>query len=99
MLVYTIGRTYLIELYHRELQSDQVRIVDGPMSMRAHEQLMALETELRDTGMVLQMRPGSARRPRYFLRHAGMGGPAPASHPLGGHRLGLASAAPAATTV
>jgi hypothetical protein len=39
MLIYTIGRTYLLELYHAELQSDQVRIVDGPTSRRAYEQL------------------------------------------------------------
>jgi len=52
MLVYTIGRSYLIELFHAELQSDLVRIVDGPMSRRAYEQLMALETEIRDTGIV-----------------------------------------------
>jgi hypothetical protein len=39
MLIYTIGRTYLLELYHAEFQSDQVRIVDGPTSRRAYEQL------------------------------------------------------------
>ena len=27
MLVYTIGRTYLIELFHAEMQSEQVRFV------------------------------------------------------------------------
>jgi hypothetical protein len=49
MLVFTVGRTYLLELYHRELQSDQVRIVDSPTSRRAYAQLVALETEVRDT--------------------------------------------------
>ena len=34
MLVYTIGRTYLLELFHSELQSDLVRFVDGPMARR-----------------------------------------------------------------
>jgi len=43
MLVYTIGRSYLIELFHAELQSDLVRFVDGPMSRRAYDQLMRLE--------------------------------------------------------
>jgi hypothetical protein len=52
MLFYTVGRSYLIELYHSALQSHQVRIVDGPMSRRAYEQLMALETELRESGIV-----------------------------------------------
>ena len=32
ILVYTVGRTYLIELFHTELQADQVRIVNGPTS-------------------------------------------------------------------
>jgi hypothetical protein len=51
MLVYTIGRTHLIELFHTELQANQVRIVDGPAS-RAYAQLEALETEMRETGVV-----------------------------------------------
>ena len=48
--IYTIGRTYLIELYHSELQSRSVRIVDSPMAQKAHAQLEALEVEYRDTG-------------------------------------------------
>ncbi len=52
MLFYTIGRSYLIELYHSELQSDQVRIVDNPMSRRAYQQLTNLETEMREGGIV-----------------------------------------------
>ena len=52
ILVYTIGRTYLLELLHTELQAGQIRFVDGPMMRRAYEQLMALEAELRDTGLV-----------------------------------------------
>jgi hypothetical protein len=52
MLIYTIGRSYLLELFHSELQSDQVRFVDGPTSKRAYEQLMNLETEYRDTGVI-----------------------------------------------
>jgi hypothetical protein len=58
MLVYTIGRSYLLELYQRELQADQVRIVDGPMARRAHEQLVALETELRESGTVYKCASG-----------------------------------------
>jgi hypothetical protein len=52
MLIYTIGRTYLLELFHSELQSDVVRFVDGPMSKRAYEQLNGLETEFRENGIV-----------------------------------------------
>jgi hypothetical protein len=52
MLFYTIGRTYLIELFHTELQADQVKIVDGPMSRLAYQQLMRLETEFRESGIV-----------------------------------------------
>jgi hypothetical protein len=56
--VYTAGRSYLLELYQSELQSGQVRIVDGPMAQRAYEQLMRLETELRETGIVYRCPPG-----------------------------------------
>jgi hypothetical protein len=58
MLVYTVGRTYLLEQYHSELQADQVRMVDDPMSIRACQQLNELETELRDTGTVYTCPPG-----------------------------------------
>jgi hypothetical protein len=51
-LVYTIGRTYLIELFHREMQAHRVRFVDGPESRRAFEQLVNLQTELRESGTV-----------------------------------------------
>jgi hypothetical protein len=58
MLVYTVGRTYLLELYQSELQSDLVRIVDSPTSRRAYAQLVALETELRETGIIHKCAPG-----------------------------------------
>jgi len=58
MLIYTIGRSYLLELFHSELQSNQVRFVDGPASKRAYEQLVNLETEYRDTGIVYTCPPG-----------------------------------------
>ena len=56
--VHTIGRTYLLELFHAEMQNDQVRLVDGPMSRRAFEQLANLETEMRETGTVYICPPG-----------------------------------------
>jgi hypothetical protein len=56
--VYTIGRTHLIELFHSELQSGRVRMVDGPMARRAYEQLANLETEVRETGIVYKCLPG-----------------------------------------
>ena len=40
--------SYLLELFHRELQADQL----------AYQQLAELETELRDTGMVYKCLPG-----------------------------------------
>jgi len=58
MLIYTIGRSYLLELFHSELQADQVRFVDGPMSKRAYEQLNGLETEFRESGIVYSCPPG-----------------------------------------
>jgi hypothetical protein len=36
-LVRTVGRTYLLELYHFELHSGQIRIVDGKMTRQAYE--------------------------------------------------------------
>lgn len=57
-LVYTIGRTYLLEKFQMALQSDQVKFVDGPMSRRAYEQLVALETEMRETGTVYRCPSG-----------------------------------------
>ena len=60
MLVYTIGRSYLMELFHSALQASQVKIVDGPMSRRAYEQLMALDTEVRESGIVYSVPLGEA---------------------------------------
>jgi hypothetical protein len=58
MLIYTIGRSYLLELLQSELQSDLVRIVDDPTSQQAYEQLMNLETEFRESGIVYKCLPG-----------------------------------------
>jgi hypothetical protein len=58
MPVYNIGRTYLLELLHREFQSDRVRIVDGPSSQRAYAQLEGLEAEMRESGMIYTCPPG-----------------------------------------
>ena len=52
ILVYPVGRTYLLDLLHREMQDGKVRIFPGPESMRAYEQLMALEIEYRQSGMI-----------------------------------------------
>ena len=57
--VYTIGRTYLLELFHAELQSDLVRFADGPMMRRAYEQLANLELEYRESGAVYTCPPGN----------------------------------------
>ena len=52
LLVYTIGRSYLLELFHTELQSNLVRFATGPATRRAYEQLAKLELAFRDSGMV-----------------------------------------------
>jgi len=52
ILVYTVGRTYLIEKFHSVLCSDQVRFVDDPMSRRGYDQLASLQAEMRETGTV-----------------------------------------------
>jgi hypothetical protein len=58
MSVYTVGRSYLLELVIRLLASGQVRIVDGPTTRRAYQQLMGLEIEMRDSGIVYSCPPG-----------------------------------------
>ena len=52
MLVYNIGRSYLIELYHNALLANQIRIVDGPMARLAYQQLEQLEAEFGKNGVV-----------------------------------------------
>ncbi|MGA7409962.1 MAG: hypothetical protein WBW33_05715 [Bryobacteraceae bacterium] len=51
-LVYTIGRTFLFDLLHREMQNNKVRILDGANSRRAFEQLTTLEVEIRQSGII-----------------------------------------------
>jgi hypothetical protein len=58
MLVYTVGRSNLLESFHSLLQSGQVKIADRPTTRRAYEQLMALETEMRESGTVYRCPPG-----------------------------------------
>jgi hypothetical protein len=55
--VYTVGRSYLIELFHRELQADLVRIVKGPGTSKAYDQLVKLCVEYREGGVVYSCPP------------------------------------------
>src|SRR5690242_7432491 len=61
MLCYTVGRTYLLELYLNAFHSDQVRLVDEPMSRRAHEQLTQLEPEMPASRATSTCPPGKPR--------------------------------------
>jgi hypothetical protein len=58
MLVYTVGRSYLFELLHAEMQAKQVRLVKGREGDRAYTQLAELEAEPRETGIVYRCAPG-----------------------------------------
>jgi hypothetical protein len=58
ILLYTIGRTYLFDLLQRDLHNNKVRILDGPTSRRAYEQLMAFEMEYRHSGTVYKCASG-----------------------------------------
>jgi hypothetical protein len=58
MLVYTIGRSYLLEFLHSRMQANLVRFIDGPESQRAYQQLNSLETELKESGAVYKCLPG-----------------------------------------
>ena len=48
----TVGRSYLFDLLHRELHDNKVRILDGPTSRRAYEQLTVLEMDYRQNGTI-----------------------------------------------
>jgi hypothetical protein len=56
--VYTIGRSFLFDLLHAELQADVVKFADSQIMRRAFEQLVNLQTEFRDTGVVYTCPPG-----------------------------------------
>ena len=56
--VYTIGRTYLLDLFHNELHNRQVRFADGQQMRRAYDQLASLEPEYRESGLVYICPPG-----------------------------------------
>src|SRR4051812_25394398 len=58
MLVYHIGRNYLLEHLRAEMECGQVKIVDTPNSRRAFEQLVRLETEMRESGTVYRCASG-----------------------------------------
>jgi hypothetical protein len=58
MLVYTVGRNYLLELLQSEFTSDQMRMVDTPEARRAYAQLAGLETEMRESGIVYKCPAG-----------------------------------------
>jgi hypothetical protein len=49
---YTIGRSVLLELLHREFDSDLVRLGDGPDVCRGYQQLANLEVEYREAGTI-----------------------------------------------
>jgi hypothetical protein len=52
ILMYTVGRSYLFELFHSLLDSGQIRFPKNEMMTRAFAQLHALEPQYRDTGTV-----------------------------------------------
>ena len=56
--IYTVGRSYLLDLLLRELHNGKVRIRDRQDSRRAYEQLSALEMDYRQTGVVYQCPSG-----------------------------------------
>ncbi|WP_426442465.1 hypothetical protein [Bradyrhizobium genosp. P] len=58
ILVYTVGRSYLIEQLHGLMQVNQVRLADTPELQKAFQQLIELEVEFRQTGTVYTCRAG-----------------------------------------
>ena len=58
MLVYTVGRSYLLEHFHSLMQSRLVKMTAGPMSKQAFAQLNELQAEMRESGIVYRCPPG-----------------------------------------
>jgi hypothetical protein len=58
MLVYSVSRSYLFDLLLRELQNSKVRFLPGQDSSCAFDQLMALEIETRESGVVYRCPSG-----------------------------------------
>jgi hypothetical protein len=58
VLVYKVGRTYLLDLLLREMQNETVRIRHGANSLRAYEQLTRLEVEFKQNRMVYKCPAG-----------------------------------------
>jgi hypothetical protein len=56
--VYTIGRTHLLDFLHMTMSDDKRRILHGPVAMKAYEQLMMLEIDPRESGIVYQCPSG-----------------------------------------
>jgi hypothetical protein len=58
MLVYNVGRTFLLEHFHSLMANKMVRIAKGPMAERAFAQLADLQTEMREGSTVYSTLPG-----------------------------------------
>src|SRR4029077_2628559 len=58
MLIYNVGRTYLIEQFHSLMVNHTVRFVKGPASESAYAQFANLQTEMRESGTVYTTLPG-----------------------------------------
>jgi len=56
--IYHVGRSYLLELFHSALQSRVVRMVDEPMTRRACQQLVALESDVRENEIIYKCPSG-----------------------------------------
>jgi hypothetical protein len=56
--VYTVGRSILFELLHREFEADLVRLAKNANVRRGYEQLANLELEYRDAGTIYQCPTG-----------------------------------------
>ena len=74
ILVYKISRTYLLDFLLRELQHDTVRIVASDQSMRAYEQLMQLDVEYKQNGIIYTCPAGYHDDLAISMRHVGVGG-------------------------
>jgi hypothetical protein len=56
--VYNVGRTHLLDLLRAQFENDQIRLPPNEESTRAYAQLVALEPEQRESGIVYKCPSG-----------------------------------------
>ena len=57
--LYNVGRTFLLDLLLAQFRNHDIRLSKSPDSQRAYQQLMALEPEQRESGIIYKCPPAA----------------------------------------